>query len=444
MTESSDHSDFKQPMRGPTTHSKTAEPNSSRSGARVEALFAVQRRLLRVECSAGLPSAAVRSLVLLALSGILAGCSRADTAGEIGFGDGPIIEEVFSLELDEPDSAFVGQPVDLAIHTDGSLLVADGISSRVLRFDRSGRLIQVLGGPGDGPGEIGSPTAVFSWDSLIVVGHGGGRLTMFDEDSGEETGRVQLEGTPIAGGQVIEGRAWIGVQSAHRGTIAAVMQDPDGPARYVGSLPPSYMEQGLNVFSNVAIAEAAGRVFMGASAAPDLQILDVSGEPVGVLEVPVRRRRGIPSGVRDEVERLLSEGRSRLEAASSLQLAFSVGDEWIGLVHYDYENSDLENWVLPANVYVSLISTDGRSGCLDRLLFPAVEGDPVPRMTARGDTIFAAFQTFPEPDQVRTVITGFVVDGDSCQPARIDHAGAAPHAAASYADQQSRTRKRSR
>ncbi len=108
-------------------------------------------------------------------------CGDEQGAGDPGM---PTLLLGDSVGLQEGDSAFVGQPYHLEIAADGSFLVSDLFSKRVLVFRRDGSFAGSIGRRGSGTGEFDRPSQLaLGGDSLLYVltekptanhgGHGG-------------------------------------------------------------------------------------------------------------------------------------------------------------------------------------------------------------------------------------------------------------------------------
>ena len=88
----------------------------------------------------------------------------------------------------EPE--FLYQPNDVLVSPDGSIFVAEGHGSsptanaRILKFDRTGRLLKTWGTKGSGPGQMDQPHAL-AMDSkgrLFVGDRGNNRILIFDQN----------------------------------------------------------------------------------------------------------------------------------------------------------------------------------------------------------------------------------------------------------------------
>lgn len=82
--------------------------------------------------------------------------------------------------LDGVEGEVFGQIRDVEVHDSGRIVVLDSQSSKLSVFDRDGALLQILGRPGDGPGELNHPRAItFASDGSLYVFGALGRVTVF-------------------------------------------------------------------------------------------------------------------------------------------------------------------------------------------------------------------------------------------------------------------------
>lgn len=101
---------------------------------------------------------------------------------------GPTLEQRRTVSLgggDGPTDEFFGKIIGGAVLPDGRFAVADGQAQEIRVFDRTGALLKVIGGPGDGPGEFrelagvaafGDGSGIVAWDAAI------GRASLFDSE----------------------------------------------------------------------------------------------------------------------------------------------------------------------------------------------------------------------------------------------------------------------
>ncbi|HEX6314448.1 MAG TPA: peptidyl-alpha-hydroxyglycine alpha-amidating lyase family protein [Gemmatimonadaceae bacterium] len=88
------------------------------------------------------------------------------------------------------DTAFFWQPNDVLVAPDGSIFVAEGHATnanahaRILKFDRTGKLIKTIGSYGSGPGQFDQPHAL-AMDSrgrLFVGDRSNNRIVIMDQE----------------------------------------------------------------------------------------------------------------------------------------------------------------------------------------------------------------------------------------------------------------------
>lgn len=151
------------------------------------------------------------------------------------------------------DSAFFWQPNDVLVAPNGDIFVAEGHSSaagsnaRILKFDRSGTLLKVIGSFGSGPGQFDQPHAL-AMDSrgrLFVGDRSNNRIQILDQEGNHlETwyqfsrpsgiyidGQDRIYVADSESGKVGNGRdrTWkrgIRIGSARDGSVTAFIPDP--------------------------------------------------------------------------------------------------------------------------------------------------------------------------------------------------------------------------
>ncbi|HEA26321.1 MAG TPA: 6-bladed beta-propeller, partial [Ectothiorhodospiraceae bacterium] len=78
-------------------------------------------------------------------------------------------------------SAGMDQPSDLAIADDNRIYVLDGLQSRVVVFEGSGKVRTTFGNAGSGPGQLRLPMGIAIEDrQLYVADSGNNRIAIFD------------------------------------------------------------------------------------------------------------------------------------------------------------------------------------------------------------------------------------------------------------------------
>ena len=106
----------------------------------------------------------------------------------------------------------------------GDLLVGDLLRARVVRYSRDGQRRGVYGRPGDGPGELRTPSAIaVNGDTLLLVADSrNGRIVQYDLASYEPRGSIRLPGF-VRRIAARHDTVWVGAQSAGRRMAMARM-----------------------------------------------------------------------------------------------------------------------------------------------------------------------------------------------------------------------------
>ena len=113
----------------------------------------------------------------------LAACSSGKGAGPGASPDHPVAGQLRlrrSVVLQQPDSAMIGQVTGLEIGPHGEILIADLVQTNAKLYDSTGRLLRIMGGLGDGPGEFRFPRYPrFGASGHILVAEGRGFIEEF-------------------------------------------------------------------------------------------------------------------------------------------------------------------------------------------------------------------------------------------------------------------------
>jgi DNA-binding beta-propeller fold protein YncE len=83
------------------------------------------------------------------------------------------------------DTGHFARPTDIAFLPDGTFFVTDGyVNTRVLKFDKDGRVLKTWGRPGSGPGEFNLPHAIAidGRRRVYVADRQNSRIQVFDEN----------------------------------------------------------------------------------------------------------------------------------------------------------------------------------------------------------------------------------------------------------------------
>jgi hypothetical protein len=332
-----------------------------------------------------------------------------------------------SVVLQESDSRFIGQPeVTFAVDDSGNYYVPDVAADRLLSFDRAGRWRMTYGRPGDGPGELRNiypGVAVF--DSLVLQASSH-TLHVFDRWSGRFLFRVPVSGSIS---QITRRGTTLGVAAFDPANRSGLLLISDremttlrasAPAAPLFSRlarwPQKYRDYPalLTYYSSNAVPHGDGWL-VGFAGVADLVFHSAGGAPRDTITVPWRDRTG-SAGVRYERLRDPTDRPAVIGAVSALtEMGEGVHDRVI-LIHQDYRLVSPDSAVpFESRAWVSLVSAGLDSACVDaELPFP---GSHWPRVTVRGDTVFALDQVAPEADALtnRTVIRRYLVSDASCR-----------------------------
>lgn len=145
-------------------------------------------------------------LTAFALAG--GGCTDGETVSpragrEVPFSQLFVLDRALRLEVAESNP--IGDPVAVLVWG-GRLAVLDAMQASVRLYDLEGRLLQEIGGPGDGPGEFRNPRAatITAEQQLLVFDVATQLITVFDPD-GNYVNRFQSP-VPVVGGLLPLGR----------------------------------------------------------------------------------------------------------------------------------------------------------------------------------------------------------------------------------------------
>ena len=99
------------------------------------------------------------------------------------------LERLLDIQPPEGDSAELGDPQDLALGADGTLLVSEGGGdAHVKVFDASGRFLRRIGRAGEGPGEFRVAFLAVRGDTLLVQDPQVARASTFRISDGQFIG----------------------------------------------------------------------------------------------------------------------------------------------------------------------------------------------------------------------------------------------------------------
>ncbi|MEP6833122.1 MAG: 6-bladed beta-propeller [Gemmatimonas sp.] len=311
------------------------------------------------------------------------------------------------LTLESTDSAFISEPAALAVSRT-AIYVADVGSNHVFEFDRSGKLVRRIGQKGRGPGEFVSTSSLaMVGDTMLAINDPALKRVSLYEIHRHEFGRIiPLPGLSL--GIAATGDTLLfGVQDlTHKTSLARVVLR-DGSMKQLGPIPASISNNpGVAAsfpFGVAAAATSGYRVgFLGSNV---IYHVDENGALIDSVVPAIRHRRGVPT---DLAERLAMKGASaEVEAAStsSLITMARLPDGRTAVVHMDFT---VERTSVTGKAYLSTISANGKSACID-LLIPTTE-ETRPMFAIHLDTLFAVQNIVQQKSSaVSTTVAAFKI-----------------------------------
>lgn len=269
-----------------------------------------------------------RNRLLLAFMAVvsLGACDRGRSpATALSFDD--LFPAVARVTLEEaPDDPIV-EITSLTPRDDGGLIVVDGPAGRVRLYDAVGRLERSLGRPGEGPGELRSPTAAVEGPSggVHVVQRAGSRHTVFW--SADSVSMTRLPGLYGFWLQRLSDGFVVGVGTEEE-RFTALSAEGDVRARF-GRRDPRVRETPFWVFFVQERAAVLGdRVFVSSSFSPQVRVFSTSGDSLYTFGTPPR----------EWIEPTSPE---------------------IGTIASDADRARLEVWARSFTVVTGLAATDG-------------------------------------------------------------------------------------
>lgn len=336
-------------------------------------------------------------------------------------GPGLILED--SVVLQESRDAYVGQPVEMFLGSDGSLFVIDGFSNSVARFDQSGRLIRTYGRQGRGPGEFSY--IGFGGFAEEVLGVVDGRppqqeIEFFDVESGRHLGRVATSNIVTAvtahgeklwvGGVNTDQWKGVGVKSLHALPGGEVALD-----RVPTPKPYSQSQLLLWIGGSARLHAGDADLLVGYMASPFLMRVAPDGDVLDTIPLVAGKRRGVPAE-----DKLLEMANSHQTGKTTYEEIFSAWSSLMNLSRSDgfvftvHQDSELHGQQVAGKLYVSSLREDGTNQCPDTPVSTSDVGRPVAAL--RGASLFVLDQRIHdgEPDRLRTVVRKFTVDPTEC------------------------------
>lgn len=369
------------------------------------------------------------SYVPLALAALLASAACSPT-GRSRTTDRPRLIPLDSVILQEVDTALLADLGPYAtVDDDGALWVTEQQSSRVLRFQPSGRLAMVLGRRGRGPGEFGyvGPVILVTDSLVLVEANFRGQIQAFHRTSGSYLGSIRFSGVNITSAAATPSHLiWGNLQwSADRSVMLMPRSPlPRGDRGEVSpfrstlhALPRQYRTYPeLERFYLVPLTAWRDTMVVTFAAVNWLVRSTIDGAAMDTAYIPIQRRRGVtPSAL--EIFGALPLDFERAYRAISLTYAlWRLPDGRIVVWHQDgtVKPADQSRLEIEARAFVSVLSPDFRSACVDAEVPPPSGGRP--RLAMRADTLYSLDQLLDTaaPTGLRTVVRRYLVSTDGC------------------------------
>lgn len=361
-----------------------------------------------------------------------AGCG-ADPDRASGNGPaGPTLLLLDSVWLAETDTLYIGHPFGIVVDPfDGSLYVPDSFSRRIYRFARDGSLLRTYGRPGRGPGELNSVfnLAVVDDSTLAVPSLDPPALYLYDRGSGELAKSVPIPSVLVGTGQAaVEGDAvWFPARALAGNSSFLVWRRNTDSTQIIGALPEEYTRsmEARGIFhltrGGGVVAHAEGSVLRGWDGLNALERFDLSGRRVERIGLPRVRRRGVP----DHAQEWIDQGRrGKLRSYAEMEELHSwtrqmarLGSGLFGLTHHDLhvleDHGPSRATIFGADVYVSVLSADLESACVDALV---PRGGDLQAVTSfHGDTLFVLDRRVVDAGRLQTWVLIYELDTSGCE-----------------------------
>ena len=361
---------------------------------------------------------------LLLCAGCTADPGRRPNTGE----GGPSVVPVDSVLLEETGRFYIGNPFSLVPDTtDGSFLISDFFENRILRFDRDGRLQQTYGRPGEGPGEFLDIGPAFILNDSIIVGadHGRKIFQLFSASGGEYLraydylGRLGVSTyTVLVGAVVYPSRELVSR------TSVAIWRYPSEEIDYVVPLPDEYMRSANHpsgyvgrfaAFFSMGSAVAWPDTIMSAMGGlNEIFVSTWDGQVVDTLGPPAILRRGVPADIQERLDDLAGFRGSPFAVSSIQSGLYRLSDGATVVFHHDATlEGEMPLGNITADVYVTVISPDRKSACVDALVphFKAMR----PIHTVVRDTLFFLDRRLNEAEEgLETWVRMYRIDTSGC------------------------------
>ena len=363
----------------------------------------------------------MRRLVIMAA--LVTACGRPGQTP----GAGPTVTVRDSVVLAEPDSLEAFLPLRTqAITARGDLLLETGTA--VLHFGPTGGLRQVIGRPGNGPGEFVriSSIGLLPGDSLLAaVDARRSRIIIFGLTDGLVRREVVLTTPFFPDQQWVISADTVVMPGKLRASPFATWISTTDSIRHWGVAPPIFAAS-IAAYSQggePSIAPYQHGWLALFPADPFLYVLGGDGAPLGRVALPATRRLGVPPDVADQVSAIAKTDSFRFAASLVLANRRLKTGQYL-LIHVDAatelnravrDPSSGRSGVSYSNVryWVSLLSPDLARACVDGLVPLEVENILSPFF--RDDTLYFVARRVDSAGHLRSVLYSYQVNDQGCR-----------------------------
>ena len=330
------------------------------------------------------------------LFAVVCGWSVVACGGERAPGSSPAVPESAILvpssitRLVEPDTAFIGLPIYLAVSSRNEYLVVDRYSLRVSRFDSVGQFKGTFGREGYGPNEFKQPAFLQLVDdtTALVVDRLRRDFTLWNVNSSSVVARVPIEGEPgpfIAVGGSITGAVF----DRFRGTIAARWRRLDSAPEHLGTLPAAFAPTNrfATIYGHIPFTIFQDSIAYLTGESNYMRIADSLWIVVDSTAIPRRIRRGAP----ETIDTALTAKTNIYDISRQLSTPFAVhrlSNGRFAVLHLDYA---VRNNLALGSMFLTILSKQNSSRCTD-ILLPVHDSTAIPEVSFRGDTLFVLDQ----------------------------------------------------
>lgn len=341
--------------------------------------------------------------------------SLACSTHDVGMDNNRVLGPNVVTDLNESDSAFIGEVSGFAALDNGQFVIADRRNGVLHIYSGDGDRLTGIGRRGEGPGEWSSGPGLLTPIGSAAVAVGDGPFVrVLDVPDGTLRWSYRRAGPGSTVLTSMDADLLLSrYDPATRTTLESVSEDAS--ARSGGPFP--------ELLSENQLVGAFFSAMAGSAVAPDTVLLAVQSSnhlfwgafPSGPFDSlytgPVRRRGAMPDLLEQVTPDRPDIGEQALYKPSYPVLVSALSDSrYILIVHSDNE---MAMGRMTGQLFMTLVDRNDRSICSDiRLDVPT---DPLPYSALRDDTLFVATQVERESSEDSAVILGFHIYPDMCK-----------------------------